>query len=113
MPTPKVLSLKEIADLIGVKVHSMYTINGRAAYNRRKAEETGDKWHIRPGDLPAPDGKIGNSPYWNENTIQKWINERPGHGGGEHTRKAVENRAKREAAERDRIAQEIMNQHSK
>lgn len=81
MTKTTILSLAEVAALIGVGEPSIRTYHTRASANRRTAEETGDKSHILPGDLPAPDGRISNTPYWYQATIEKWEETRPGRGG--------------------------------
>jgi predicted DNA-binding transcriptional regulator AlpA len=45
--------------------------------------------YVSRGDAPAPDGKLGNTPYWNRSTITRWLKNRPGQGaGGGRPRKA-------------------------
>ncbi|MFC7331400.1 helix-turn-helix transcriptional regulator [Marinactinospora rubrisoli] len=55
------LTSKDIAGLIGVKL------------------ETVHRYRVR-GDLPEPDGRMGNSPVWRKETIDAWIASRRGHG---------------------------------
>lgn len=39
-------------------------------------------------DLPAPDGHLGNVPWWSPDTIRRWAKQRPGRGvGGGRPRK--------------------------
>lgn len=45
-------------------------MNNRA--KRRRAEGKS-----RPGDMPAPDGYVGQRPYWREETIAAWETTRP------------------------------------
>jgi len=81
MAEAKIFDIKALAEHLGVGVTSARTYNNTAALHRRKAEETGDKSHIRPGDLPAPDGYVGQAPYWKVFTITRWEEKRPGRGG--------------------------------
>lgn len=95
MAKAKIFDLSSLADHLGVGLTSARTYNNRAAQNRRKAEETGDASHILPGDLPAPDGYVGQSPYWNESTIRHWEENRPGRGG--HNKETHKRRLVRES----------------
>ncbi|ALY10340.1 AlpA-like DNA binding protein [Arthrobacter phage Sonny] len=76
--TTKLLDYKALAEKLGVTVGTVRTYNERARSHRERAAETGDNSHILQGDLPEPDGRFGQSPYWNEKTIDKWIKDRPG-----------------------------------
>ena len=35
---------------------------------------------VSDGQAPAPDGRIGASPWWHESTITAWLADRPGRG---------------------------------
>lgn len=72
------LDYAALAEKLGVSVASVRTYNERARAHRALAAETGDASHILPGDLPEPDGRFGQSPYWFESTISKWMKKRPG-----------------------------------
>lgn len=64
MPTKvdRQLSRQEVADLAGIKAHSI------DAYQKR-------------GVMPPPDGRLGRSPYWLESTVRRWVaNRRVGPG---------------------------------
>ncbi|UGL61961.1 DNA binding protein [Arthrobacter phage EastWest] len=76
--TSKILDYAALAEKLGVSVGTVRTYNERARAHRQKAAETGDDSHILVGDLPAPDGRFGQSPYWNESTINRWMKKRPG-----------------------------------
>ncbi|ALF01280.1 DNA binding protein [Arthrobacter phage Brent] len=67
-----------LADKLGVAIGTVRTYNERARFHRQRAAETGDKSFILQGDLPEPDGRFGQSPYWTEATVEKWLKERPG-----------------------------------
>ncbi|MFI6603834.1 helix-turn-helix transcriptional regulator [Nonomuraea sp. NPDC050536] len=41
--------------------------------------ETVHKYKVR-GDLPEPDEHVGRTPLWREETINKWLASRRGHG---------------------------------
>ena len=76
----QLLDYEGIAEHLGISVTSARAYNSRAVDHRRKAERTGDPSHIRPGDLPAPDGYFGQSPVWSVETIDEWNRNRPGQG---------------------------------
>lgn len=67
--------MKAVADLLGIKPTSVRTMHGRSEQNRRAGRP-------RPGDMPPPDGRVGNSPVWEPETIEAWIARRPGQGAG-------------------------------
>ncbi len=46
------------------------------------AEAAAEYGPVRQGDMPAADGKLGNSPYWTMGTFRKWKANRPGQGAG-------------------------------
>lgn len=95
MPITNILGLDEVADMLGVGRQSIRTYQARSAQHRKLAAETGDKNHIRPGDLPEPDGRFGNIPYWEKRTIEQWMDKRPGRGG--HNKEAAKRNAKQRA----------------
>jgi predicted DNA-binding transcriptional regulator AlpA len=55
------LDMADIADRLGVKVTTVR------------------QYKLR-GDLPAPDGQVGRSPVWRQQTISEWMATRPGQG---------------------------------
>lgn len=69
------MDLTAIADRLGITVGSARTYHGRAEQNRRAGTP-------KRKDLPPPDGRVGNSPVWDEATIEAWIKQRPGKGYG-------------------------------
>jgi hypothetical protein len=69
------MDLAAIAERLGITVGSARTYHGRAEQRRRAGKP-------RPGDLPPPDGRVGNSPIWDAVTIEAWIARRPGQGYG-------------------------------
>lgn len=69
------LDMQAIADRLGVKRDSVHVYHTRAKRNRAAGTP-------KPGDLPEPDGQFGNSPVWLVETIERWVNERPGQGVG-------------------------------
>ncbi|ASR78102.1 AlpA-like DNA binding protein [Arthrobacter phage Timinator] len=76
--TSNLLDYALLAEKLGVTIGTVRTYNERARAHRAKAAETGDISHILQGDLPEPDGRHGQSPYWFESTINRWLKERPG-----------------------------------
>ena len=98
MPITNILGLDEVADMLGVGRQSIRTYQTRSAQHRKLAEETGNKSFIRPGDLPEPDGRFGNIPYWEKRTITEWMKHRPGRGG--HNKDAAKRNAKAVAGKR-------------
>jgi hypothetical protein len=43
----------------------------------------------------VPDGRFGNSPYWEQATIDKWMAQRPGRGG--HNKATAKRNARKKA----------------
>ncbi|MFJ5532417.1 helix-turn-helix domain-containing protein [Streptomyces sp. NPDC093261] len=41
------------------------------------AERNRDNGDPQPGDMPAPDGQVGRSPWWYPSTIDAWNENRP------------------------------------
>lgn len=79
-----VIGIKVWAALQGVEV-STVNRNRTLADARRRGEagdaEAAEKYGpVRPGDMPAEDGKLGNSPYWTVATYRAWEAARPGQG---------------------------------
>ncbi|KFF31660.1 helix-turn-helix transcriptional regulator [Bifidobacterium bombi] len=56
--TAHYLSITQIADMLGIAKGAL------AGYR-----------------LPEPDATIGRTRGWSEDTIEKWVASRPGHGG--------------------------------
>jgi hypothetical protein len=74
MPTTNYWGLRDIAEYLGVQYSSARTYHGRAEINRRRGT-------VRPGDMPAPDRRYGNSPVWEIEKIILWNKtSRPGKG---------------------------------
>lgn len=72
---PDMVDMQGIAEILGATLGSVQTYHTRAKRNRRNSNP-------RPGDLPPPDGKFGNSPVWYRETIMRWKESRPGRGAG-------------------------------
>jgi hypothetical protein len=64
------LTLAMIAARASITPDSARTYHKRATANR----DAGDP---RPGDLPAPDVRLGTVPAWEESTISAWLTARP------------------------------------
>lgn len=64
------LTLEEIAERAGITVGSARTYHKRATANRA----IGDP---RPGDLPAPQIRLGRTPGWDDETVEEWLRTRP------------------------------------
>lgn len=47
-----------------------------------------DTWssYVSRGQAPAPDGRLGRTPWWWESTVQDWVAQRPRAAGGDHAR---------------------------
>lgn len=99
MTMPTFWDLHDIARYANVTYNSARTYHGRAEINRihganpvptckgcQRGEHTGPK----PGDMPPPDARFGNSPVWRPETIIRWYTvNRPGRGvGGGRPRKS-------------------------
>lgn len=70
------LDMAGIAELLGVKHQSVHVYHTRAKRNRTAGTP-------RPGDLPEPDERFGNTPVWHVDTIERWrTQQRPGQGAG-------------------------------
>jgi hypothetical protein len=75
-----------MAQLQGVEVGTVH--RSRTLADARLRGEAGDAeaaakyGPVRPGDMPAADGKLCNSPYWTMGTFRKWKANRPGQGAG-------------------------------
>ncbi|MFD0032503.1 hypothetical protein ACFVJK_30400 [Streptomyces sp. NPDC127172] len=65
------LSVAEVADLIGVRPATVRTYNWRANGKREEGIAT-------PADLPAPDDTLLGHPVWRRSTIAKWRQARAG-----------------------------------
>ena len=78
--TTDLIGYEGLAEMMGITIGSARAYRTRAIAHRKKAEETGDKSFIRPGDLPEPDEHFGQSPAWKRSTIEKWMEQRPGQG---------------------------------
>jgi hypothetical protein len=75
LPADAVINAAVWAALQGVQIASVYRNKTKADARRGTAES-------RPGDMPAEDGKLGNSPYWTVKTYRAWDASRPGKGAG-------------------------------
>ncbi|RPE39764.1 recombination endonuclease VII [Streptomyces sp. Ag109_O5-1] len=68
---PNALGYAALTKRMGwASVRAATVMNSRA--KRRRENGTS-----RPGDLPAPDGYAGQSPYWFESTVDDWAAGRP------------------------------------
>lgn len=83
-----------IARELGIGIESARSYAARAKRHRKLAEMTGDKSHVRPGDLPEPDAHFHRSPLWKESTIKRWKKDRPGQGAWPVDRKPRNERKK-------------------
>lgn len=78
------MDTQAIARLMGVKVDSVRTYHARAVARRAAGQS-------RPGDMPAPSGRVGNCLIWQPEDILAWLVARPGRGvGGGRPRKPQE-----------------------
>lgn len=75
MVAPKLLTLREIADVLGLKYRTVRNYHQMA--ERRRREDA-----AKPGDFPAPDDRVANVPVWKASTIRHWKTHRPGRGAG-------------------------------
>lgn len=71
----KYLDLAAVAERLGVA-------HGSAALYHRRAERNRREGTPKPGDMPPPDQRYGQTPVWAESTIDEWIPRRPGRGAG-------------------------------
>ncbi|WP_052615641.1 hypothetical protein [Mycobacteroides abscessus] len=69
------VSIAEIAAEYGLAESTVRTMNGQAA-QRRRAKRS------RPGDMPAPVDRVGNSPLFDRQEVTDAFNQRPGRGAG-------------------------------
>lgn len=65
----ELVSLEEIAAMIGVQANTMHVYMRRARVNR-------DAGTPRPEDLPEPDLRTPRSPMWLRETVKDWIARR-------------------------------------
>lgn len=83
MTTAKLLTLRQIASLIGLQYRTVRNYHQIAERRRRDGG-------TRPGDFPPPDERIGVLPLWKASTVRRWVAHRPGRGaGGGRPRKEV------------------------
>lgn len=81
MTAPTLLTVRAIAERIGVKERTIRNYHQAAERRRRDGEP-------RPGDFPPPDDRFGITPVWKASTIRRWQARRPGRGfGGGRPRK--------------------------
>lgn len=73
--TPTLLTLADIAELLGLEYRTVRNYHQIATRRRRDGG-------LRPGDFPAPDMRFGRSPVWKASTIASWRTRRPGRGAG-------------------------------
>lgn len=64
-PGENLLTLDEVAELIGVAPRSIRVYHQRAS-NRRRAGKATDT------DMPAPADQFGRTPVWTRDSIQEW-----------------------------------------
>ena len=36
--------------------------------------------YVTTGHAPAPDGRVGVTPWWRRSTVERWMESRPGQG---------------------------------
>lgn len=66
---PELLSLADIAGLLGLSAASVRTYHTDANRRRRDGAPL-------PQDMPEPDRIIGRTPAWNLETVEAWREER-------------------------------------
>lgn len=71
----RLLDYRMIALALGVEVTTVRQYLKAARARRAAGEE-------RPGDMPEPDEILGRTPVWKPETIEKWLERRPGKGVG-------------------------------
>ena len=81
MTTPTYLSLREIAELVGVEYRTIRNYHQMAERRRRESASSGADV-TRPGDFPKPDDTFSRTPVWKVSTIRAWEKRRPGRGVG-------------------------------
>lgn len=64
------LTMHDVAEMIGVNYQSVRVYRGRAIFNERNG-------NVRPGDLPPADSYAGQTPLWKLETIEAWAKARP------------------------------------
>lgn len=69
------IDLAGIAELLGVAHSSAAMYHRRSTRNRREGNP-------RPGDMPEPSTRFGQTPVWEQSVIQEWMKSRPGRGAG-------------------------------
>lgn len=69
MAADDLLTLPEIAEIVGLTVKSAYTTHQRAERRRREDKSLAT-------DMPAPDARFGRSPVWRRDTILAWKERR-------------------------------------
>lgn len=72
----KLITIEQIAGLVGVKPTTIRVYHSLATRRRREGIKP------LPGDMPAPDQRFGVIPVWDRATITEWISRRPGQGVG-------------------------------
>lgn len=67
---------EQLYDLRGVAEYARITETSAREYHFRatRNRKAGDP---RPGDLPEPDYRFGQSPVWRERTLRRWIRQSP------------------------------------
>jgi hypothetical protein len=58
---PGTMSIQRVAEIAGLTVRSVSS-------------------YLARGDMPEPDYRVGNSPLWKNDTIEGWLESRPGKG---------------------------------
>ncbi|MBM0206654.1 hypothetical protein JNW90_29315 [Micromonospora sp. STR1s_5] len=72
---PPVVTLRVMAEDLGLPYETVLTYRKRSIRNRRNAQP-------RPGDLPVPDAPLDDKPGWTRETYLTWKANRPGRGAG-------------------------------
>ncbi|AWY05319.1 hypothetical protein QDA01_gp41 [Microbacterium phage Cinna] len=65
MADDDLLTIDQIAPMVGLTVKSASTTHQRAERRRREGKSL-------TADMPAPDRRIGRSPVWRRDTIERW-----------------------------------------
>lgn len=65
MADDDLLTIPQIAPMVGLTVKSAYTTHQRAARRRREGKPL-------TADMPEPDARFGRTPVWKRETIATW-----------------------------------------
>lgn len=70
------ISVQVWARLQGVKPGTVFR-------NKTKSDQRRGTPDARPGDMPAAEQRVGQSPLWRMGTYREWVRTRPGRGHGD------------------------------